>query len=643
MADTSIYGLDANGNSGIRVSSIPGEDNKNIYVADPSGNACIRIFNEDGSVGGIGSYVWGAIQGDLTTQADLKTILDSINTNIIPVNLISSGTTNTIYYIDGTNGDDTTGDGSQLTPWKTLEHCLKTIPSIIENRTDIVLAAGSYTVTAEVNNLLHWFTILDGSLRIYGTMSLVRDDFQASTQTLDANNPFERVVSGMTWDANTYTGNFVSDGNVERYMPIGKHGANSLNYAFTTNYTKGIYECLTTLVLERSLLCPQNSSGAFFVKNMIVDVNSDNTMIIGSESCSTNFNSCVINCKTYVSFQTFGSADYWRCAFIGTSTATALTNGIYQLNKTNKHQRGSFKACSFISMNDQRGTGLESLGQDIYIQDIQFQGFETAMYLRNGLSVYVNTVYNASSKAVLAVDNCKSFVYMVGSGFNWNLTDLFQVYFKNLSYGFCLHPYTTNNMQLDFRNIIQNGATPSIAWLNPTCYVPSLLVDLSRNFILLYPGCNFALIDRALSHTYVDDGDEVAIAVPPGDAPVKYTLPVTPGYTNKFGVYNPGQPTQSLQYQGDDPIVVSIESSSSLISSVNNCRVTFYAYKNGSPIPGCSIQRKIGTGADAGALALTSLTTLNKNDLLEIYVSSDMATNLTLYKTNFVIEEIMRA
>lgn len=561
---------------------------------------------------------------------------------LININRVSSGVVNTIYYIDGTNGSDETGDGSQLNPWQSIEHCLSTIPSIIENRTDIVLAAGSYTVTAEVNDLLKWFQILNGSLRIYGTMSLIRNDFTASTQTPDANNPFERVISGMTWDANTYTGKFISNGNVEAYMPIGKHGANSLTYPSDTNYTKGIYECLTTLVLERSLLCPQNSSGAFSIKNMIVDVNSNNTMIVGSESCSTNFNNCVINCKTYVGFQTYGSADYWRCSFVGTSTATALTNGIYQLNKTNKHQRGSFKGCSFVSMNNQRGTGLESLGQDIYIQNVLFQGFETAMYLRNGLSVFVNTVYNSSSQTVLAIDNCKSFVYMVGSGFYWNLTNLFKVYFKTLSYGFCLHPYTTNNVQLDFRNIVQNNAAPSIAWLNPSCYVPDELIDLTKNFVVLYPGSSQTVIDKAISHTYVADGAQIAQSIPAGGTAVKYTIPVTAGYINKFGVYNPGLPTQALQYQGSQSIVASIEASSSLKASTNNCLITFYAYKNGQPIPGASIQRKIGTGADAGALALTTVTTLAPNDLLEIYVSSDLATSLTLYKTNFVIEEIMK-
>ena len=77
---------------------------------------------------------------------------------------------------------------------------------------------------------------------------------------------------------------------------------------------------------------------------------------------------------------------------------------------------------------------------------------------------------------------------MVGSGFYWNLASVMKIYLRNVTYAFNLHTYTTNNMQLDFRTIIQNEAVPTGAWLNPAGYVPDPLVDLSRNFVLLYPG-----------------------------------------------------------------------------------------------------------------------------------------------------------
>ena len=62
-------------------------------------------------------------------------------------------------------------------------------------------------------------------------------------------------------------------------------------------------------------------------------------------------------------------------------------------------------------------------------------------------------------------------------------------------------------------------------------------------------------------------------------------------------------------------------------------------YRNGVAEPGVAIERKVATGGDVGAMSLTGEFTALKDDVMEIYVQTNLATTITFLKTSFVITE----
>jgi len=143
-----------------------------------------------------------------------------------------------------------------------------------------------------------------------------------------------------------------------------------------------------------------------------------------------------------------------------------------------------------------------------------------------------------------------------------------------------------------------------------------------------------------VSHTYLVDGAEVPITLAP-NIPTKYILPVSVKEINGFGLFDPGGPNQALQFQAiASNILFRLDASTSMTSSANNCNVKLMLYKNGSPVAGSTIKRKIGTGADTGAMSLDSTFRSSQNDILEVFVESDIATNLTFSLTSIVILEV---
>lgn len=144
-----------------------------------------------------------------------------------------------------------------------------------------------------------------------------------------------------------------------------------------------------------------------------------------------------------------------------------------------------------------------------------------------------------------------------------------------------------------------------------------------------------------ISHTYIADGSETPIPVVGGVA-TKYILPVTPKKLNGFSVYDPGGLNQALQVDSDGAVDKSykLDASTSMYTSANNCNVFLYLYKNSVLVAGSQIQRKVGTGADVGAMGLASTFDASDGDLLEVYVMSDTSTDLTFKLTSIVITEV---
>lgn len=160
---------------------------------------------------------------------------------------------------------------------------------------------------------------------------------------------------------------------------------------------------------------------------------------------------------------------------------------------------------------------------------------------------------------------------------------------------------------------------------------------LNNNFSELY---DKTLTDRAISHTYIAPGDEIGVAITEEDTPTKYQLPVTAKKINNFGISDIGGGVLALTYTGSRNITCSINASSSVKTTTNNVEVIFHLYKNGTMVVGASIERKIGTGADLGAMALSSTFEAAPDDYFEIYVECDTATTLTLLRTSIVIAEL---
>lgn len=148
-------------------------------------------------------------------------------------------------------------------------------------------------------------------------------------------------------------------------------------------------------------------------------------------------------------------------------------------------------------------------------------------------------------------------------------------------------------------------------------------------------------VNKYISHTYIAEGNETPVTLA-ANTPSKYTLPVTLKESNGFGVADPGLPTQALQFtaENETDILFELSASTSMTTTTNNCNVWMYAYVNDSPAASCLIQRKVGTGADVGAVGLDSTFRVSTGDLIEVYVKSDLATDLTFIYTSILIKQM---
>lgn len=133
--------------------------------------------------------------------------------------------------------------------------------------------------------------------------------------------------------------------------------------------------------------------------------------------------------------------------------------------------------------------------------------------------------------------------------------------------------------------------------------------------------------------TYLANNYTTAALV--ANTPTKIVLPVTPKYAQDFQIAAGG----GAQFLRDSETMFKIYASTSMETSTNNVVVKFYMYKNGVPVPGVAIQRKVATGGDVGAMALIGEFTAVKDDIMEIYVEASLATTITFIMTSFVITE----
>ena len=77
-----------------------------------------------------------------------------------------------------------------------------------------------------------------------------------------------------------------------------------------------------------------------------------------------------------------------------------------------------------------------------------------------------------------------------------------------------------------------------------------------------------------------------------------------------------------------------------MTTSTNNVVFEMFMYKNGVYEPGIDISRKVGTGADVGAIPIQGEFEAAPNDYIEIFIRTSLTTTVTFSKTAISIMEV---
>lgn len=143
--------------------------------------------------------------------------------------------------------------------------------------------------------------------------------------------------------------------------------------------------------------------------------------------------------------------------------------------------------------------------------------------------------------------------------------------------------------------------------------------------------------------SYLPESTPFTTAAIAANTPTKTLIPTTVKLIKDFGLYDKnggvGDPDYAVQYQGDSTRTFKIFMSTAMATSVNNVVFDIYMYRNGIMEPGVGISRKIGTGADVGAIATLGEFTAEPNDYLEVFIKLSLAGTVTFYRTSIIFTE----
>ena len=97
-----------------------------------------------------------------------------------------------------------------------------------------------------------------------------------------------------------------------------------------------------------------------------------------------------------------------------------------------------------------------------------------------------------------------------------------------------------------------------------------------------------------------------------------------------------------LRYTGTPTIKVVVSAALSITTDTNNIVTAMSIGKNGTIVSPSIISRKIGTGADVGAISLSWLVELATNDFVELFMSHDSGGNvgMTVEKLSLVAQQV---
>lgn len=140
--------------------------------------------------------------------------------------------------------------------------------------------------------------------------------------------------------------------------------------------------------------------------------------------------------------------------------------------------------------------------------------------------------------------------------------------------------------------------------------------------------------------SYLPIGSPYTTPVITAGAYTKLLIPTTVKGSNEWGVADVGGGNFAVQYTGASNEKFKIFTSTSMTTSANNVVIDIVMYKNGVLEPGIAISRKVGTGADVGALAIQGEFEATTNDYIEIYVQTDVDSTITFDKTAISVIEV---
>lgn len=111
------------------------------------------------------------------------------------------------------------------------------------------------------------------------------------------------------------------------------------------------------------------------------------------------------------------------------------------------------------------------------------------------------------------------------------------------------------------------------------------------------------------------------------------------GTTAALDLANFTHSTGRLTYTGTSDIEIVARAQMSVTSAGNSKTYKFGISKNGTVLPASILSRKIGTGADVGALGVQAEAQLSTNDYIEVVVQNTTdATNCTLEYGSIIVQ-----
>lgn len=98
--------------------------------------------------------------------------------------------------------------------------------------------------------------------------------------------------------------------------------------------------------------------------------------------------------------------------------------------------------------------------------------------------------------------------------------------------------------------------------------------------------------------------------------------------------------TGSIVYTGTDTILVKFTGAISMTSDTNNVIIKASLGTNGTQDTKTQIDRKVGTGADVGALPIEGVFQISTNDTMDFFVDVDISSTITVTRANFTVTKI---